>query len=114
MRNHIFIIVTVMASLLVGCSDSPQHKFSLAERMLKEGKPNEALELVNSILEGDLEGEDAEAIHDGSFFADWVHDCVMLVAPFGLIFLVSSGLYLWLAPKYRKRRRRRIDRRSRS
>jgi cellulose synthase operon protein C len=68
MRKHILIVVTVLASLLVGCSDSPQHKFSLAERMLKDGKPSEALELVNSILEGDIDGDDAQLIHDGSMF----------------------------------------------
>lgn len=48
-----------------------------------------------------------ESVHDGSFFGAWVHDGLMLLVPVGLVFLVGSGLYLWLEPKVRRRRRRR-------
>ena len=48
-----------------------------------------------------------ETLHDGSFFAQWFHDWVMPVAACGLLFLLSSGLYLWLEPKLRRRRRQR-------
>lgn len=48
-----------------------------------------------------------EQIHDGSFFGDWVHDYFMLLVPVGLAFLAVSGLYLWIAPKLRTRRRKR-------
>lgn len=47
-----------------------------------------------------------ERIHDGSFFGDWVHDSLMPLVAVGLVFLVFSGLYLWLAPVLRKRRNR--------
>lgn len=47
-----------------------------------------------------------ETIHDGSFFADWFHDWVMPVVTCGLLFLVFSGTWLWLEPKYRRHKRR--------
>ena len=54
-----------------------------------------------------------ESLHDGSFFAGWVHEWFMPVVPFGLLFLSGSGLYLWLAPKIRRRRHRGEKRRQR-
>lgn len=47
-----------------------------------------------------------EQIHDGSFFGDPVHDYLMPIVALGLVFLVFSGLYLWLAPKFRRWRDR--------
>lgn len=47
-----------------------------------------------------------EAVHDGSFYAAWVHAALMPVAGGGLIFVSLSGLYLWLAPLMRKRRQK--------
>jgi len=52
-----------------------------------------------------------ETIHDGSFFADWVHDWFMPVVPFALLFMVFSGFWLWLEPKVRRRQRQRQKRR---
>ena len=46
-----------------------------------------------------------ESIHDGSFIAEWFHDWAMPVEAIGLAFLVCSGVWLWLEPKYRRRRR---------
>jgi uncharacterized iron-regulated membrane protein len=48
-----------------------------------------------------------ERIHDGSFFGDWAHDWVMPAVAVLLMFLVCSGLWLWLEPKWRRRVRRR-------
>ena len=48
-----------------------------------------------------------EQIHDGSILAGWFHDFVMPFASFALMFLVFSGLWLWLDPKIRKWRRKR-------
>jgi uncharacterized iron-regulated membrane protein len=48
-----------------------------------------------------------ESIHDGSFFGDWAHDWVMPVVSAGLLFLVCTGVFLWLEPKVRRRRWRR-------
>jgi len=45
-----------------------------------------------------------ERLHDGSFFADGVHDYVMPLVAVSLAFLFVSGLYLWLSPLLRKRR----------
>lgn len=47
-----------------------------------------------------------EDLHDGSFFGEWVHAYVMPVVSFGLLFLVFSGLWLWIEPIVRRRRRR--------
>ncbi len=53
-----------------------------------------------------------EQLHDGSYLGGWVHDWVMPVVALGLVFLVISGLYLWIEPilKRRERKRRRKQR----
>lgn len=51
-----------------------------------------------------------EQLHDGSLFADWTHDWLMPVVAFALLFLVGSGIYIWLAPALSKRRRRKKKR----
>ena len=64
--------------------------------------------VTGEILSVDVRVSDLiENIHDGTFFADWVHDWFMPLVPIGLTFLVGSGLYLWLAPMIRKRLQRR-------
>lgn len=47
-----------------------------------------------------------EALHDGSFFGDWVHDIFMPTTAVVCILLTLGGLYLWLAPKFNKRNRK--------
>ena len=47
-----------------------------------------------------------EQIHDGTFFGGWAHDWLMPVVAGALLFLVVSGLYIWIAPILKKRRRR--------
>lgn len=47
-----------------------------------------------------------EMLHDGSFYAAWIHSWVMPATAICLLFLVFSGLYLWIEPSIRKRRRR--------
>jgi uncharacterized iron-regulated membrane protein len=54
-----------------------------------------------------------ESIHDGSFFGDWVHRWIMPIAACALMFLTFSGLWLWLEPTIRKRRRKQRRLRSR-
>ena len=46
-----------------------------------------------------------EDIHDGSFFGGWVHDWIMPIVPAALLFLVCSGIWLWIEPIVRRRRR---------
>ncbi len=58
--------------------------------------------LISSWRPSDL----IEQIHDGSFLAGWIHDWVMPLVSFALLFLVFSGLWLWIEPKLRKRRRK--------
>ncbi|MEM7165803.1 MAG: PepSY-associated TM helix domain-containing protein [Planctomycetota bacterium] len=55
-----------------------------------------------------------ESIHDGSFFGDFVHDYFMPLVAAGLLLLVATGLYLWLAPLLRKRRKKKLQRSERS
>jgi len=47
-----------------------------------------------------------EALHDGSYYAEWVHAALMPVTGGGLILLTVSGLYLWLAVWVRRRRQK--------
>lgn len=53
-----------------------------------------------------------ERIHDGSFIADWFHDYIMPLSAIGLLFLTFSGIWLWLEPKWRRRKRNRAAARS--
>jgi len=46
-----------------------------------------------------------EQLHDGSYLGDWMYGAVMPMAAVGNIVLAVSGLYLWLGPKFRKRRK---------
>ena len=48
-----------------------------------------------------------EDIHDGSFWAGWWHDWAMPVFGVGLAFMTASGLWLWIEPTLRRRKRRR-------
>lgn len=48
-----------------------------------------------------------ESIHDGSFFASWVHDWIWPASAICMVVLTVTGLWLWLEPKYRKMRRAR-------
>lgn len=48
-----------------------------------------------------------EQIHDGSFYADWAHGWLWPATSVCILFLVFSGFWLWLEPKYRKAKRRR-------
>ena len=48
-----------------------------------------------------------EDLHDGSFFAVWVHEWLMPAAAAGLLFMVCSGLWLWIEPMVRRSRRKR-------
>ncbi len=47
-----------------------------------------------------------ERIHDGSFFADYVHEYLSPAVAICLAFLACSGLWIWLEPVLRRRRRR--------
>jgi uncharacterized iron-regulated membrane protein len=47
-----------------------------------------------------------EAVHDGSYYAGWLHAVLMPVAGGGLIFVSLSGLYLSVATWMRRRRQK--------
>jgi uncharacterized iron-regulated membrane protein len=47
-----------------------------------------------------------ERLHDGSLLSDGFKLWFMPLVPLSLLFLVISGLYLWLAPVFRKRARK--------
>jgi len=62
--------------------------------------------VTGAVLSVDVRRSDLiEQIHDGSFFGNWFKNWVMLAVGVGVIFFVVSGLYLWLEPKARRRRR---------
>ena len=45
-----------------------------------------------------------EQLHDGSFFGDRMHGMIMPLVAVTNIILALSGLYLWLAPKLKKKK----------
>ena len=47
-----------------------------------------------------------EALHDGSYYADWLHATLMPISGIGFLFVSVSGLYLWLRPALLKRKKR--------
>jgi uncharacterized iron-regulated membrane protein len=51
-----------------------------------------------------------ETIHDGSWFAGWIHDWLMPLVPIALLVMIASGLWLWIRPMLWRRRRRRATR----
>jgi uncharacterized iron-regulated membrane protein len=63
--------------------------------------------VTGSILSVDDRPSDLlESIHDGSFFAGWVHDWLMPAFAIALAFLAFSGLWLWIEPVIRRRKRK--------
>ncbi|MGE3163931.1 MAG: PepSY domain-containing protein [Planctomycetota bacterium] len=63
--------------------------------------------ITGAILSVDWRASDLiEDIHDGSFFGSAFHGFGMPLVAVGLGFLVVTGIYLWLAPLLRRRRRR--------
>ena len=46
-----------------------------------------------------------ENLHDGSFFGKWMHDKVLPVVAVSNVILAISGLYLWLGPKFRRKKK---------
>jgi uncharacterized iron-regulated membrane protein len=45
-----------------------------------------------------------EQLHDGSFFGEWAHSLLMPFVAVTNVVLALSGLYLWLGPKFRKKK----------
>jgi uncharacterized iron-regulated membrane protein len=46
-----------------------------------------------------------EGLHDGSFFGEWMHGKVMPVLAISNVILAASGLYLWLGPKLKRKKK---------
>ncbi len=64
--------------------------------------------VTGAILSNDSRISDlVESLHDGSWFARWVHDWLMMATAIGLFYLSVSGLVLWLNPLARRSRRSR-------
>ena len=53
-----------------------------------------------------------EALHDGSFFADWVKLYIFLPSGLGLLILWATGVYLFFLPYVKRYSRRRGKRQS--
>jgi len=47
-----------------------------------------------------------EDLHDGSYYADWVHATLMPISGIGFLFVSISGLYLWLRPALLKKKQK--------
>jgi uncharacterized iron-regulated membrane protein len=47
-----------------------------------------------------------EQLHDGSILGAWMHDMIMPIVAVANTVLALSGLYLWLGPKFTRKRRR--------
>ncbi|MFG0329881.1 MAG: PepSY domain-containing protein [Phycisphaerales bacterium] len=64
--------------------------------------------VTGAVLSVDFRTSDLiEQIHDGSIAGEWMHLGVMPLVSAGLLFLVFSGLWLWIEPLVKRRRRRR-------
>ncbi len=65
-----------------------------------------------AILNTDTRTSDwLEDLHDGSWIGEPVHDYVMPLVAICVLFLVFSGLWMWIAPMVKRRRRKREARR---
>jgi uncharacterized iron-regulated membrane protein len=48
-----------------------------------------------------------EQLHDGSWYAEWMHAYLMPLVAVSLLFLAGTGIYLWTRPLVRRRQIRR-------
>ena len=63
--------------------------------------------ITGAVLSTDSRTSDVlEALHDGSWFAEPVHDYWMPLVAIGVVFLSLSGIWLWLRPIFSRRARR--------
>jgi uncharacterized iron-regulated membrane protein len=63
--------------------------------------------ITGEVLSTDVRRSDwLESLHDGSFFGSFVHEWVMPIVPIALLFLIFSGIWLWIEPMVRRARRR--------
>jgi len=61
--------------------------------------------VTGEILSIDVRRSDLiESIHDGSIFGDTVHVWIMPAVTIAMLFLVFSGIWLWIEPIMRRRR----------
>ena len=82
------------------------------QRTYKVRSKHDNQEFQVDALTGEVRGESKprwadwlETIHDGSILHDGVKVWFMPLVALSLIFLIGSGLYLWLAPLLKKRSR---------
>ncbi len=68
MRTWRIASVLLLALALTGCGDSPEHKVLLATQMLRQGSPNEALALVESVISSEGEGEEHSTVVEQAVF----------------------------------------------
>ena len=60
-----------------------------------------------AVLSEDWRASDLiENLHDGQFYAAWLHNYFMPLVAISLAFLMMSGLYMWLWPLLQKRWRK--------
>ncbi len=55
-----------------------------------------------------------ENLHDGSWIGKPVHDYIMPLVAIAVLFMVFSGLWLWLQPKWKRRQRKKRDERAKA
>ncbi|MHC4514678.1 MAG: PepSY domain-containing protein [Planctomycetota bacterium] len=71
--------------------------------------------VTGAVLSEDWRTSDLlEQMHDGQFYARWLHNYFMPLVAVALAFLVLSGLYLWLFPLLRKKLREQEARQARA
>lgn len=87
----------------------------LAKRVYKVRSRHNHSELQVDATTGEILGQATrrsdviESLHDGSWIGEPVHDVLMPVFAIALVFLVFSGMWLWLEPIVKRRRRKRRD-----
>lgn len=112
-RNLVEIVLSQDSTSFRSLEDIDRIDFRPGKRVFKVLSKHNYAEIQVDAVTGEIlstawrPSDMLEDMHDGSYYADWLHATLMPVAGGGLLLLTVSGLYLWLAAWLRKRRQQR-------
>jgi uncharacterized iron-regulated membrane protein len=112
-RNLVEIVLSQDSTNFRSLEDIDRIDFRLDQRVFKVHSKHNYAEIQVDAVTGEIlstawrPSDLLEDMHDGSYYAGWLHATLMPVAGGGLVLLSVSGIYLWLAAWLRKRRQKR-------
>ena len=112
-RNLVEIVLSQDSTNFRSLEDIDRIDFRPDQRVFKVHSKHNYAEIQVDAVTGEIlssawrPSDLLEDMHDGSYYADWLHATLMPVAGGGLVLLSVSGIYLWLAAWLRKRRQKR-------